>query len=105
MEHISLRPAVRINFGKKGKSRLVSSVSEASYCLASDKWPQCTGPLQIAAARALRMVRLGRTTPADARQAFALAAKEAGILVHERGNNSKSGWRAPTGAELPAVYR
>ncbi|MER8377851.1 DUF982 domain-containing protein [Mesorhizobium sp. M0142] len=81
MLRIEFDTPVCIYFGKPGRSRLVSSVFEALYCLKSEKWPARNAPLSLMAADLLNRARTGEITAAKARQAFVDAAWEANILV------------------------
>ncbi|WP_352869256.1 DUF982 domain-containing protein [Mesorhizobium sp. M1329] len=92
MLRIEFDTPVCIYFGKPGRSRLVSSVFEAIYCLNSEKWPARNAPLALVAADVLNRARTGQITAAKARQAFVDAAWEANILVEGEPHDA----RAPT---------
>lgn len=79
MANVSFYPPVSIDFG--GRIGDVASVQEASECLISDKWPDVSGPKWKTAMRALIGARAGYVFADEARQAFAAAALEVGILV------------------------
>ncbi|ESW87693.1 MULTISPECIES: DUF982 domain-containing protein [unclassified Mesorhizobium] len=81
MLEIKFDAPVCIYFGKPGRSRMVSSVFEASYCLKSEKWPARNAPLSLMAGDALDGAQIGQITAAEAREAFIDAALEAKILV------------------------
>lgn len=80
MRRIEFDKPVRVNFGRPRGSRTVSTVGEAVNCLQSENWPAKSGPCRGMAAKALDCVSAGHITPAEAREAFADAALEAGIL-------------------------
>jgi hypothetical protein len=84
MPRIEFDVPVCIYFGKPGRSRIVSSVFEAAYCLRSEKWPERDSPLSLMAADVLDRARIGQTTAAQAREAFTDAAWEANILVGDK---------------------
>ena len=81
MARIDFDQPVQIYFGKPGRSRTVSTVREAIYCLKSEEWLGRSTPMSRMAAAALNGARTGHLTPAEARRAFAEAALEAHILV------------------------
>ncbi|MER8367406.1 DUF982 domain-containing protein [Mesorhizobium sp. M0306] len=84
MLRIEFDVPVCIYFGKPGRSRTVSSVFEAAYCLKSEKWPARNAPLSLIATAALDGAQIGQITAAEAREAFVNAAWEARILVEDQ---------------------
>ena len=77
-------PPVGIHFGKPGKIFLVNSVEQASKCLSSEKWPSLRGSMRQLADEALLAAKTDAITVAEAREAFAHAAFEAGILAEHQ---------------------
>jgi Protein of unknown function (DUF982) len=84
MANLAIEPPVGVYFGKMGRIRVVSSSREAAECLMSERWPSHTGEAIEVAILTLIAVSEGRKDAAQARQAFAEAAREAGILVERK---------------------
>jgi hypothetical protein len=84
MTEMIFEPPVGIYFGKMGQTRAVRSVQEAAECLINERWPSHSGEAFEGALLALIAASEGRKNAAQARDAFAEAAREAGILVERK---------------------
>ncbi|GLS28419.1 Protein of unknown function [Mesorhizobium albiziae] len=77
---IVFEPPVGIYLGI-GQIRVVNSLQDAAECLMSEKWPGLRGAAFEKATLILIAASAGFKNADQARQAFASAAVEAGILV------------------------
>jgi hypothetical protein len=84
MTEMIFDPPVGIYFGKMGQARAVGSVQEAAECLINERWPSHSGEAFEGALLTLIAASEGRKNTAQAREAFAEAAREAGILVERK---------------------
>lgn len=74
-------PPVRVEFGRVGQTRSVSSAREAAELLLDQRWPQPDGRKHLAARQACMAVLEGLKEARHARKAFEAAAEEADILL------------------------
>lgn len=84
MARIIFEPPVGIYFGKVGRIRIVNSLQDAAECLMSERWPGLRGAAFEKAILTLIAASEGCINADQARQAFANAAAEAGILVDRK---------------------
>ena len=82
MTEIVFEPPVGIYLGKMGQTRAVGTAREAAECLVSERWPSHSGDAFEGALLTLIAASEGRKDAAEAREAFAEAAREAGSLLN-----------------------
>lgn len=80
MRQVAFDQPVVVTLG--AKFRRFADVAEATGCLKDSSWPRRGGPFWDMAARAMNGADAGFVTAAEAREAFADAALEAGVPVH-----------------------
>ena len=74
------RKAVRIQFGRVDRDRIVVGTKDAAQILLRD-WPTADNPKRVTAMKACLDVIKGKKTPSVARAAFVAAAKDAGVYL------------------------